>query len=63
MDVVATREELLGERLDVPVHAALIAPGIWRDESNAHEALRVVDVPGLTPGALSAQTKASAASR
>jgi len=39
--VVAAAEELLGKRLDVPVHAALIRPGIWRDKSDAHEGLRV----------------------
>ena len=36
-----TAEELLGESLDVPVHAALVGPGIWRDETDAHELLRV----------------------
>jgi hypothetical protein len=30
-DVMATAEELLGKRLNMPVHAALIGPGIWRD--------------------------------
>jgi hypothetical protein len=30
-NAVATAEELFGERLYVPVHAALIAPGVWRD--------------------------------
>ena len=39
--VVAPAEELLGKRLDVPVHAALIGPGIWRDKRDAHEELRV----------------------
>ena len=39
--VVAAAEELLGKRLDVPVHAALIGPGIWRDKRDAHEGLRV----------------------
>jgi hypothetical protein len=29
--VVTPAEKLLGERLDVPVHAALVTPGIWRD--------------------------------
>ncbi len=29
--VVTATEKLLGKRLDVPVHAALVAPGIWRD--------------------------------
>ena len=36
-DVVATAEELLGESFDVPVHAPLVGPGIWRDETYAHE--------------------------
>ena len=35
-DVVATAEELLGESFDVPVHAALVRPGIWRDETYTH---------------------------
>jgi hypothetical protein len=35
-DVVAPAEELLGKRLHVPVHAPLVGPGIWRDESDAH---------------------------
>ena len=35
-DVVAATEELLGKRLHVPVHAPLVGPGIWRDESYAH---------------------------
>ena len=35
--VMAASEELLGERLDVPVHAPLIAPGVWRDEGDSHE--------------------------
>ncbi len=35
-DVVAAAEELLGERLDVPVYAALITPGIWRDKGDSH---------------------------
>jgi hypothetical protein len=30
-DVMATTEELLGESLNVPIHAALVRPGIWRD--------------------------------
>ena len=42
-DIVATGEELLGEGFDVPVHAALERPGIWRDKTYAHEHLRVVD--------------------
>ncbi len=56
-DVVATSEELLGERLDVPVHAALVAPGIWRDKGYSHEALSLEDASA------SAQTKAMKASR
>jgi hypothetical protein len=42
-DVMATTEELLGERLNVPVYAALVGPGIWRDERDSHELERVVD--------------------
>jgi hypothetical protein len=29
--VMAAAEKLLGEGLNVPVHASLIGPGIWRD--------------------------------
>ena len=36
-NVVATAEELLSKRLHMPIHAPLIRPGIWRDESYAHE--------------------------
>jgi hypothetical protein len=36
-NVMAAAEELLGKRLHMPVHAALVAPGIWRDESDSHE--------------------------
>jgi hypothetical protein len=35
-DIVATPEELLGQSLNVPVHASLVRPGIWRDETYAH---------------------------
>ena len=35
-NVVAPPEKLLGECLHVPVHASLVGPGIWRDESNSH---------------------------
>jgi hypothetical protein len=35
-DIVATPEELLGQSLNVPVHASLVGPGIWRDETYAH---------------------------
>ena len=35
-NVVSTRQELLGERLDVPVHAPLVGPGVGRDEGYAH---------------------------
>jgi hypothetical protein len=40
-DIVATTEELLGKSLNVPVHAALVGPGIWRDETYAHGRSRV----------------------
>jgi hypothetical protein len=50
-DVVAPPEELLRERLDVPVDAAWIAPGVWRDESYTHEATRVVDAQEAERGA------------
>ena len=59
-DVVAAAEELLGERLDVPVHAALVGPGIWRDESYAHEQLRVDHRPAADPPAWSAERAPSA---
>ena len=36
--VMAAAEELLGQRLDVTVHAPLIGPGIWRDKGDAHRA-------------------------
>jgi len=45
-NVMAATEELLGKRLHVPVHAALVGPGIWRNERNSHESARVVDLPG-----------------
>jgi hypothetical protein len=48
--VMAAAEKLLGESLYVPVHAPLVTPGIWRDESNSHEALRVVDAPAQSMG-------------
>jgi hypothetical protein len=35
-DVIPARQELLGQRLDVPVHAPLIGPGIGRNEGYAH---------------------------
>src|SRR6185312_15864543 len=44
-DVVATTDELLGKRLDVPVHTSLVRPGIWRDEPYAHRRQRVDDRP------------------
>ena len=50
-NVMAAAEELLRKRLHVPVHAALVGPGIWRDECNSHEPLRVVDRPEGTRGA------------
>ena len=65
-DVVAAAEELLGKRLDVPVHAALVGPGIWRDESDAHGSQRVVDdgrfprTRQLNPPLLAPVTRASA---
>ena len=34
--VVAASEKLLGECLNVPVHASLVAPGIWRDKGDPH---------------------------
>ncbi len=43
--VVAPAEKLLGKRLNVPVHAPLVGPGIWRDESYAHALPRVEDRP------------------
>ena len=49
-DIVASPEELLGKSLNVPVHAPLVGPGIWRDETYAHERLRVDHRPaGETP--------------
>ena len=42
-NMVATGEELLGESLHMSVHAALVAPGIWRDKGDTHGVLRVVD--------------------
>ena len=42
-EVMAPSEELLGERLDVPVHTPLIAPGVWGDERDSHWEQRVVD--------------------
>jgi hypothetical protein len=39
-------EKLLGKGLNVPVHAALVTPGIWRDKGNPHEALSLEDAPG-----------------
>src|SRR6478752_193999 len=47
---MATPKELLGESLDVPIHAPLVGPGIWRDETYAHGGLRVVDAPGPLRG-------------
>ena len=44
-DVVTAAEELLGKRLDVPVHAPPVRPGIWRHEAYAHRELRVDDRP------------------
>jgi hypothetical protein len=41
--VMASAEELLGESLNVPIHAPLVGPGIWRDKSDPHESHRVVD--------------------
>jgi hypothetical protein len=38
---MASPQKLLGERLDVPVYAPLVRPGIWRDETYAHGRLRV----------------------
>jgi hypothetical protein len=38
---VASPQELLGECLNVPVHAPLEGPGIWRDKTYAHGRLRV----------------------
>jgi hypothetical protein len=35
-DIVAATEKLIGQRLNVPVHAALVGPGIWRNETDAH---------------------------
>ena len=35
-NVVAARQELLRERLDVPVHAPLVGPGIGRNQGDAH---------------------------
>jgi hypothetical protein len=64
-DVVAPREKLLRERLHVPVHAPLVRPGIWRDETYAHEGLRV-DHPSARSsplGGLSAQAKPTKTSR
>ena len=51
-DAVATIEELFGKRLDVPVHAALVCPGIWRNEGNAHGSVKVTAglVARLGPG-------------
>ena len=46
-DVMASPKELLGESLNVPVHAPLIGPGIWRDETYAHGQLRVGHPPAL----------------
>src|SRR5215208_3000326 len=34
--VIATGYELLRQRLDMPVYAALVGPGIGRDKRNAH---------------------------
>jgi hypothetical protein len=42
---MASPEELLGKGLDVPVHAPLVGPGIWRDETDSHRLLRVVHPP------------------
>ena len=34
--LVAAVDQLLGERLDVPVHAPRVGPGIGRDYGDAH---------------------------
>ena len=64
-NVVAAAEKLLSKRLHMPIHAALVGPGIWRDESYAHEGLRVDHRPASTSpvGPLSAQAKPAKTSR
>ena len=47
-NVVASGDELLRQRLDVPVHAPLVGPGIGRNQGDAH-AMRVPAPPAVSP--------------